>query len=164
MSTGIYIYERHLADQGRIGPVGQLIDFVRFGKYAEDRTRTSKTAGEEEAVNIQEHLSRLQETYDALYKERDALSKKRQEILAELLTLNERLLKEAGTYAEVLSQEQYRFLEEFPELKEVAAQMARAYMTEDPEDRSRQLLKAEQRMEELFKEEEGGAADAGAQR
>lgn len=164
MSTGIYVYERHLADQGKVGPVGQLIDFVRFGKYAEDRERTSRRAGEEDAVNIREHLLRLQETYDALYKERDALSRKRREILSELLTLNDQLLQEAGTYAEVLSQEQYQFLEEFPELKEVAAQMARAYMTEDPEERSRRLLKAEQGMEELFKKEEGGAADAGAQR
>jgi len=163
MSTGIYVYERHLANQGQIGPVSQLIDFVRFGKYAQDRERTSRITGEEDTVNIQEYLLRLQETYDALYKERGALIKKRQEILAELSSLNNQLLREAGTYAEALSQEQAQFLEEFPELKEMAVQMAKAYMTEDPAERTQQLLKAEESMGKLFKAE-GGGADGEAQR
>ncbi|MFA5260592.1 MAG: hypothetical protein WC450_05125, partial [Candidatus Omnitrophota bacterium] len=164
ISTGIYVYERHLAGQGQVGPVSQLIDFVRFGKYAQDRESATRTMGEEEPVNIREHLLRLQGTYDSLYKERDALTKKRREILAELFTLNNQLLEEAHTYAEVLSQEQYRFLEEFPELKELAVQMAKAYMKEDPGERTQQLLEAEQRMGILFNTAAGERAPAEAQR
>nr|HPN57288.1 hypothetical protein [Candidatus Omnitrophota bacterium] len=65
--------------------------------------------------------------------------------------------------AEALSQEQAQFLEEFPELKEMAVQMAKAYMTEDPAERTQQLLKAEESMGKLFKAE-GGGADGEAQR
>ena len=150
ISTGVYVYDRHLASQGQVGPVSQLIDFVRFGKYAEDRGRVSKTAGDDEPVSVHDHLLRLQETYDALYKEREDLSRKRQEILAKLANLNNQLQEEARNYTEILSQEQYQFLEEFPELKEIALQTARAYRTEDPLERTQLLSETEKNLEALF--------------
>ena len=163
VSTGIYVYDRHLASQGKAGPVSQLIDFVRFGKYAEDGGSTTKTRADEEPVDIHEHLLRLRDTYDSLYKERDDLVRKRQEILAELFTLNNQLLEEARTYAEVLAEEQYQFLSEFPELKEIAVQMARAYTEEDPVERTRLLLETEKRMEALFNLEAGESGSPEAQ-
>ncbi len=155
ISTGIYLYDQHLTRQGKVGPVTQLMDFVHYGKYALGGDRSSRARGDDQAVNINEHLTRLGETYDALCEERAELQKKRNEILRQLSELNGQLVEEAQGYAEVLTQERYQFLEEFPAMKAVALQMAQVQTETDPVERKKKLLEIEQQLNALMKEAAG---------
>ncbi len=149
VAVGVAAYDRHAVQNGKLSPIGQLVDFAGLSKKAFQKENPDDLVVTKEMRTFKyqsgQRLARLQKKYKEIEDERVKLVENRQEILQNLMNMIQDTEDDAVQYARVINQEKKRFNQKFPKFDKWRKSLLDLQQETDPvlRDTKYQALKNE---------------------